>query len=162
MSDPKKSVAVTMLASLGAQAATFPVHLDLQRLDGEMVRVTVTCKTYGKKAWAKMRREHMEFVQAEEEAAEKAAQAAAAGATADGAGKRPIPRVDEILERGMHRDSLLLARIAQSWSLPDECDADGLERLEDEFGGALNKLLEGYERAVYQGQLGNSGPSRER
>lgn len=156
MSEAKKSVAVTMLASLGAQAATFPVHLDLQRLDGETVRVTVTCKTYGKRAWAKMRREHMEYVQAEEEAAEKAAQAAADGA------KRPIPRLDEILERGMHRDSVLLARVAQSWTLPEDCDAEGLAQLEDEFGGALNKLMDGYERAVYQGQLGNSGPSRER
>lgn len=156
MSEAKKSVAVTMLASLGAQAATFPVHLDLQKLDGEMVRVTVTCKTYGKRAWAKMRREHMEFVQAEEEAAEKAAQAAADGT------KRTIPRLDEILERGMHRDSVLLARVAHSWTLPEECDAEGLAQLEDEFGGALNKLMDAYERAIYQGQLGNSGPSRER
>lgn len=157
-----KSKPVTMLTSLGDQAAKFPVHLDLQRLDGEMVRVTITCKAFGKRAWSRMRSQHVDEVLAAEKAMAEAEQANLAPGADAPEGKPSAPRLEHLVERGIARDAGFFAGIADSWTLPEPCDAEGLENLEDNFGGALSQLLVAYERAVYHGQLGNSGPSRAR
>ncbi|BEP93229.1 hypothetical protein GmRootA79_16130 [Acidovorax sp. A79] len=156
----EKTKPVTMLDSLDGQSPIFPVHLDLQRLDGTMVRVTIQCKAMGKRAWSRMRREHIDAVQAAEAAF--AEQELANSVPTLDAPRPSVPPLDQMVDRGITRDAAFLANIADSWSLPQACDAEGLERLEDKFGGALGKLLNAYELAVYQGQLGNSAPLRAR
>lgn len=167
MSDPKTKP-VTELKALDDQVPVFPVPLDLQRLDGVQVRVTINCKVFGKRAWARMRREHVDAVMAEEVEIDRqerlVREAAQQAAAAEGApAPRPaMPRLDEILERGVRRDADFFASVAVGWSLPGPCDAEALAELDDRFGNALAKLLDAYEAAVYQGQLGNSAPSRAR
>lgn len=157
-----KSKPVTMLTSLRDQAAKFPVHLELQRLDGEMVRVTITCKAHGKRAWSRLRSQHVDAILAAEKAMAEAEQANLAPGADASAAKPSAPRLEDLVDRGITRDAEFFAGIVDSWTLPEPCDAEGLENLEDNFGGALSQLLVAYERAVYHGQLGNSGPSRAR
>lgn len=159
---------VTELQALDGQVLEFPVPLDLQRFDGVTVRVTIHCKVFGKRAWSRMRREHVDAVMAEEVAIERrereAREAALKAAEAEGvaAPKPPMPRLDEILERGVRRDAEFFAEVATRWSLPEPCNADTLAELDDRFANALTLLMEAYERTIYQGQLGNSAPSRAR
>lgn len=162
MSAPKTKAA-TELQSLNGQVPIFPVPLDLQRFDGETVRVTIHCKAFPKRVWARMRREHVDAVLAEERELQAADKAAAEAAAAEGEAAKPgMPRLDELMDRGVQRDGVFFAQVAQSWSLPEPCDAEGLMTLDDNFGDALTRLLEAYERAIYQGQLGNFAPSRGR
>ena len=66
--------------------------------------------------------------------------------------RRPL---DELVAEGIERDADLVAKVLAGWSLPEPCNAAALADLEDNFGGALGKFLDKYERAVYAGQLGN-------
>lgn len=162
MSEPKTKP-VTELKTIEGQVPEFPVPLDLQRFDGEIVRVTVRCKVFGKRAWSRMRREHVDAVLAEEQELAKAEQEAKTAAAAAGEpAKRAVPHLDEILERGMRRDGEFFAQVATGWSLPEPCNADTLADLDDRFANALALLLEAYERTIYQGQLGNFAPLRAR
>lgn len=144
----------TELQSTSGQAVTFPVTLELERLDGQFVLITFTCKFKGKRAWSKERREYTDALRAA--ATEAMASAVAAGAVQPEPAAKPVARtLDVMVAEGIDRDAALVAKVVTSWSLPQPCDADGLADLEDNFGGALNKFLDKYERAIYQGQLGN-------
>ena len=151
--DKAKSKPATELKSTNGQAVTFPVTLELDRLDGERVQITFQCKFKGKRAWSKERREYTDALRA-------AAQAAVAGGDADAEAPEPQPApakrgLDDLVAEGIERDAALVAKVLAGWSLPEPCNADTLADLEDNFGGALGKFLDKYERAIYAGQLGN-------
>ena len=153
--DKAKSKPATELKSTNGQAVTFPVTLELDRLDGERVQITFQCKFKGKRAWSKERREYLDSLRAiDAEAAADAAKGAEASPPQPG---RPLTArpLDELVADGIERDAALVAKVVNGWSLPEECNADSLADLDDNFGGALRKLLDKYERAIYQGLLGN-------
>ena len=62
--DKAKSKPATELKSTNGQAVTFPVTLELDRLDGERVQITFQCKFKGKRAWSKERREYTDALRA--------------------------------------------------------------------------------------------------
>ena len=147
--DKAKSKPATELKSTNGQAVTFPVKLELDRLDGERVQITFQCKFKGKRAWSKERREYLDALRAID---------AAADAVDESAETRPPQRrrpLDELVAEGIERDAEMVAKVVTGWSLPEECNADSLADLDDNFGGALRKFLDKYERAIYQGLLGN-------
>ena len=151
--DKAKSKPATELKSTNGQAVTFPVTLELDRLDGERVQITFQCKFKGKRAWSKERREYLDALRAIDAAAD-----AAADVVDESAEARPPQRrrpLDELVAEGIERDAEMVAKVVTGWSLPEECNADSLADLDDNFGGALRKFLDKYERAVYAGQLGN-------
>lgn len=151
--DKAKSKPATELKSTNGQAVTFPVKLELERLDGERVQITFQCKFKGKRAWSKERREYLDALRAIDAAAD-----AAADAVDESAEARPPQRrrpLDELVAEGIERDAEMVAKVVTGWSLPEECNADSLADLDDNFGGALRKFLDKYERAIYQGLLGN-------
>ena len=82
--DKAKSKPATELKSTNGQAVTFPVTLELDRLDGERVQITFQCKFKGKRAWSKERREYTDALRA-------AAQAAVATGDADAEAPEPQP-----------------------------------------------------------------------
>lgn len=142
------------LKSTSGQAVTFDVPLELTRLDGELVTLTMTCRFKTKREWSKVRRAYADELRA-------LSQSAVADATSEGAA--PVLRtIDMLVEEGINRDAALVHQVIAGWSLPQECTVEALADLEDHFSGALNMFLEKYERAVYQGELGNSKPSRVR
>lgn len=147
--DKATSKPVTELKSTNGQAVTFPVKLELERLDGERVQITFQCKFKGKRAWSKERREYLDALRAIDDAADAVDESAEA---------RPPQRrrpLDELVAEGIERDAEMVAKVVTGWSLPEECNADSLADLDDNFGGALRKFLDKYERAIYQGLLGN-------
>lgn len=151
MTDTKapKSVQPTKLKTLAAgQPATFPMPVQLQCLDGTPVELTLTMQVHGKRSWSKLKDAFYEGLR--KEAAERIS-AAEAGANDAGDTGGLEPRVS----RSIANDARLVAQIAKGWDLEDPFTIAALEELEDRFGGALTDIVSRYDRAIYQGQLGN-------
>ena len=136
-----KSKALTLLKSLDGQAVTFKIPLELQCLDGSRSKVVFTCKAYGKRAWAKAQQRHIDALRARRDEKDEEAEDAA--------------RVDDMVDGAITENAKLVLEFATGWNLSDEFTQENLEELEDRFGGALAQLASAYDKAVYQGQLGN-------
>jgi hypothetical protein len=145
----------TDLQSTNGQAVTFPVVLELERLDGQPVQITFTCKFKGKRAWSKERREYSDQLRAIATEALALPGEADAGEANQPAAKPAVRTLDAMVAEGIDRDAALVAKVVTGWSLPQPCDVEALADLEDNFGTALGKFIEKYERAIYQGVLGN-------
>lgn len=139
-----KSKPLTLLKSLDGQAVTFDVPVELQRLDGSRAKIVFHCQAFGKRAWAQAQQRHMDALRAREEALD-----------ADGGDEAAPKRLDEQVDAAIVENAKLVREFATGWSLSDPFTQENLEDLEDRFGGTLAQLAAAYDRAVYQGQLGN-------
>lgn len=161
----EKSVQPTKLKTLAkGQAASFPLTILLQRLDGPQVELTVTFAAHGKRAWSKIKDEFYGRLRAEAAARVVAADTPAiAPEDLDSSPVQvePITDVDDPytlaarVGKAIANDAHLVLQIAKGWDLEDPFTAENLENLEDQFGGALTSIVNAYDRAIYQGQLGN-------
>lgn len=140
----EKSKPLTVLKSLAGQAVSFPIEIELQRLDGSAVGITFTCQAHGKRSWSKAKQRHIDGLFAQAEAKEGDEDAAKA-----------VARIDDAVDMSITSVAALVMDFVTGWSLTDEFNRANLEELEDRFGGTLDKLIKAYDKAVYQGQLGN-------
>lgn len=147
----EKSKKLVVLQSATDQAPTFPMDVVLTKLDGTKVLLELTCKAMGKKAWAAIRRQHMEDLTAR---AEKLRSSDVEGAAVS----RPL---DQVVAEAVASDASLVMQFVTDWSLKVPLTAQAMEELEDSYGGAMNLIVSKYEGAVYHGQLGNSARLRE-
>ena len=161
----EKSIQPIKLKTLAkGQAASFPLTIKLQRLDGPQVELKVTFAAHGKRAWSKIKDEFYGRLRAEAAARVAAADTPAidpddladAPATAEA-----ITEADDAhtlagrVSKAIANDAKLVLQIAKGWDLEDPFTTESLEDLEDQFGGALTAMVSAYDRAIYQGQLGN-------
>ena len=161
----EKSIQPIKLKTLAkGQAASFPLTIPLQRLDGVPLQLTVTFAAHGKRAWSKIKDEF--YAQLRADAAARVAAEDTPAVTIehlDGT----TETVDAITEaddthtlagrvgKAIANDAQLVLQIAKGWDLEDPFTTESLEDLEDQFGGALTAMVNAYDRAIYQGQLGN-------
>lgn len=143
----EKSKPLVQLKSLAGQAVSFPIELPLQRLDGSTVAIVFTCQAHGKLAWSKAKQRHIDSLMAI--AKDKQAEAD------DNDGAAPPIRVDEAVAQAISANAALVMEFVTGWSLTDDFNLTNLEDLEDRFGSTLEQLIKAYDKAVYQGQLGN-------
>lgn len=149
-----KSVQPTKLKTLAAgQPASFPMVVQLKRLDGELVELTLTMKAHGKRAWSKIKDAFYDDLRKDAVARIEAADGAATDAAAPG--QDDTNGLEPRVSRSIANDARLVAQIAKGWDLEDAFAVEALEDLEDRFGGALTDIVNQYDRAIYQGQLGN-------
>ena len=146
------------------QAASFPLTIPLQRLDGVPLELTVTFAAHGKRAWSKIKDEFYGRLRAEAAARVTAAETPAItiehlDGTTEAVGA--ITEADDAhtlagrVSKAIANDVNLVLQIAKGWDLEDPFTTESLEDLEDQFGGALTAMVSAYDRAIYQGQLGN-------
>jgi transcriptional regulator with XRE-family HTH domain len=64
-------------------------------------------------------------------------------------------RLHEAVARAITANASLAMEFVTGWSLTDDFNLANLEDLEDRFGDTLDRLIKAYDKAVYQGQLGN-------
>lgn len=138
---------------LGSQAIEFPLTVTVPKLDGTESVLTFTCRAMRKTQWAKVRDDHHAAV------LQSIKDRAAAAATEPAKTAEAAPRIEDGLQamvsQGLKTDADLVLQFAVDWDLNDPLETVTLQDLEDEFGGTLNKVINGYEAAVYQGRLGN-------
>jgi hypothetical protein len=144
-----KSKSLTLLKSLDGQAVSFPIELALKRLDGSTVKVTITCEAHGKRAWSKIKQRHIDALLARAKAHQEQQD------QADDDSPANVRRLEEAIEEAIVLESRLVQEFATGWSLSDDFTLENLQELEDRFGNALDQLIKAYDKAVYQGQLGN-------
>lgn len=140
----EKAKQLTQLKSLGGQAVTFPLPIPLQRLDGTTVEVIFTCQSQGKRAWSLAKQRHIDAIVADTDSIKAAADATG----------QPL-RLHEAVARAITANASLAMEFVTGWSLTDDFNLANLEDLEDRFGDTLDRLIKAYDKAVYQGQLGN-------
>lgn len=74
--------------------------------------------------------------------------------------ERAMERITERgIEAGVRKnladDAALILNFATGWDLEDDFTADSLADMEDQFSGFLGAALNAYDRAIYQGRVGN-------
>lgn len=173
-----KSIPVTQLKRLGSQAPEFDLPVTISKLDGVAVQITLRCKALRKSAWAKIRddrqRELLERMNKPADSggpatgappadvSEPAGQGEKPDASQEPAGTlRPMLEAlassgyEATVTKGLRGDADLVLAFAIGWDLEDEFGLDGLVNLEDEFGGAIRAITTSYDKAIFQGLLGN-------
>ncbi|KQR62659.1 phage tail assembly chaperone [Acidovorax sp. Leaf160] len=157
----EKTVPVTVLTTLGDQVPTFEMPITLKKLDGSDVQFKVTCKALRKTEWAGHRdarqRALFEGMQA---ANKKAEELTAAGGDAPSYIETAIANIETYgaeagIREGITLDAALILQFAEGWSLTEPLTAKTLELMEDKFGGSLGNIIGAYDKAIYQGRLGN-------
>lgn len=169
----KKTVAVTILQRLGSQVPEFDLSVTISKLDGTPVQLRFRCKALKKTDWAKVKDDHQrEAIKAMSEMQVPDEQDAP---KAKGKKVADKPKIDEqpagleaeieaiLVERGylatvnkgLRGDAAAVVKFAIGWELEDAFNVQNVAALEDEFGGALRATLEAYDRAIFQGRLGN-------
>ncbi|CAN7521390.1 phage tail assembly chaperone [Acidovorax sp. LjRoot74] len=154
---PKVVQPVKLKSLKGGQASEFPLTIPVQRLDGVVMELSITFHAFGKKAWTTIKDEFHEKLRADAAARAAALVAPAGDAQAvDAAPAEPEPiKLAPRVSKGIENDASLVLQIAKGWDLEDEFNAENLQDLEDRFGGALTAIVNAYDKAIYQGQLGN-------
>jgi len=145
--DKQKSIPAVTLKSLGSIAPTFDMPVEVPVRGSEPATINLTCKALGKLAWARIR-------DAANASADERSEARIEAASKEG--ERARIKVAEIVEEGLQADSATVLEFATGWDLEDPLNAENLQRLEDQCGGALRAIVEAYEMAIYQSRLGNS------
>lgn len=169
--DKTKTVPVTKLKRLGSQPPEFTLPASVRKLNGATVQINLQCKALRKTEWADARdarqRATLEALIPETEQSDTTADAIP-DVTADAPEAAPAKTgIDAALEsivkkgyaanvrNGLRDDVDLVLVFAIGWDLEDEFSGDTLMDLEDEFGGALREILNSYDKAIFQGRLGN-------
>jgi len=177
MAEKVKSIPAIVIKRLGSQAPKFTLAVPITLLDGTLAQVNLDCKALRKTEWAKLRDDvYRNSLQSAQAALEPAKEEPAADAKpAKGKKAAPAPAaepaapsfiqeaMDRIAERGMEagvrdglkNDTKLIMQFAEGWDLEDEFTEANLQALEDEFGGTMVAAVQAYDRAIYQGRLGN-------
>ncbi|RYF07346.1 MAG: hypothetical protein EOO31_06800 [Comamonadaceae bacterium] len=154
-----KTVPVTVLKTLGGQAPSFDLPVSIKKLDGTKVELKIKAKALRKTEWAKCRDERQRAVFEGLQAANKTIQAAAEGETPTyletAIANLETHGAEASVREGIALDAQMVLKFADGWSLDEPLTAEGLELLEDSFGGSLNEIIGSYDRAIYQGRLGN-------
>jgi hypothetical protein len=170
----EKTIPVTVLKRLGAQAPEFDLPVTFKRLDGAEVQVKLHCKALRKTEWAKAKDDRqVEYLRSIYEpvlAASSAAQTTQSEASEDQA---PAPQADPAAalaaaleaqrtqgqETGVRKvladDVDLVMAFAVGWELEDDFTTGNLQALGDEFGGAIKAILDAYDAAIFHGRMGN-------
>lgn len=148
---PKTVQPIKLKSLADGQAVTFPLTLQLKRLDGALLELTLTMKAHGKRAWSAIKDKFYADLRADA----AARTAAEEGKDADAAELDETATLASRVGRSIENDARLVLQIAKGWDVDDEFTAESLEELEDRFGGALGEIVTRYDRAIYQGQLGN-------
>lgn len=161
----EKSIQPIKLKTLAkGQAASFPLTIPLQRLDGVPLELTVTFAAHGKRAWSKIKDDFYGRLRAEAAARVAAADTPAIDPDDLAAATATVEAITESddahtlagrVSKAIANDVNLVLQIAKGWDLEDPFTTESLEDLEDQFGGALTAMVSAYDRAIYQGQLGN-------
>ena len=133
MTENVKSIPVTSLKSLGGRAPVFDLPVHLRPLDGEAFTLAFQAKALRKSEWA---------------AARDASETKSAGGA-----KRST--YADIVAGGMQEAAELVLKCASGWGLEDEFNAGNLITLEDQCPGSFVAILTAYDRAIFQGRLGN-------
>lgn len=154
---PKVVQPVKLKSLKDGQAAEFSLPITVQRLDGVPLELIITFHAFGKRAWTKIKDEFHAKLRADAAARAAALAAPAADAqAADAALAEPEPiKLEPRVSKGIENDASLVLQIAKGWDLEDVFNAESLQDLEDRFGGALTAIVNAYDKAIYQGQLGN-------
>lgn len=148
---PKTVQPIKLKSLADGQAVTFPLTLQLKRLDGALLELTLTMQAHGKRAWSAIKDKFYADLRADA----AARTAAEEGKDADAAELDETATLASRVGRSIENDARLVLQIAKGWDVDDEFTAEALEELEDRFGGALGEIVTRYDRAIYQGQLGN-------
>lgn len=174
MSEKNQTLAVTIIKRLGGQAPSFELPVTFGAKDGGTLQLTLTCKALKKTEWAaakdKRQRELLENLYKADPALQEAVEAPkgkkATKAKTDEAEaeKTPLQTALETLEKrgmsaavreGMGHDAALVMEFATGWELEDVFNLASITELENEYGGAINAIVSAYDKAVFQGRLGN-------
>lgn len=148
MSTPKTKPAVQLV--LGSQAITFPLKVTVTKLDGTDAVFTITCKAMRKTQWSQARDDYHASLMQD-------IKSTVASVTPEEGEAAPEQnnRLHTMVSRGLQTDADLVLQFATAWDLADPLKAANLQALEDEFGGTLRQIINGFEAAIYQGRLGN-------
>jgi hypothetical protein len=170
----------------GGQSPTFPLPVDFKLLDGTPAQITLQCKAHKKTEWAAIRdesqRETVRMIFNPEGLAElglagelvpdaappgddlvdtAAPQPAASAAPALDPLEMALSAIDTNgvlgkVNKALKQDAGLVLKFATGWDLEDAFTLEKIGEAENTFGGFIGNALTAYERAVYQGRLGNS------
>lgn len=177
MSEKNQTLAVTVIKRLGGQAPSFDLPVTFGGKDGGTLQLTLTCKALKKTEWAaakdKRQRELLENLYKADPAlqeavaepkSKKATKATKAKTEEAAAEKTPLQTALETLEKrgvsaalreGMGSDAALVMEFATGWELEDVFNLASVTELENEYGGAITAILSAYDKAIFQGRLGN-------
>lgn len=65
------------------------------------------------------------------------------------------PKWSELVGRSIESDSGFIMKLADGWDLDDDFTQENVMKLIDNFGGAAQKIVDGYQAAIIEGRLGN-------
>ncbi len=128
---------------LGKRPEHFNLAITIGLLDGSTAVINLKAKT----------RSRTEFSALQDEVVESARNRAEA-AKADAQGDKGI-KWSELVGRSIESDAAFILKLADGWDLEDDFTKDNVMRLIDDFGGAAQKIVDGYQAAVMEGRLGN-------
>jgi hypothetical protein len=134
----------TRLNNLLGQAATFPLDVEITKLDGSTALVNIIFKAHGKRAWSAIKDAHDNLIPTVD---------ADTPVLEDAPAKRLT--LADITDKGIRTDVAMILKIASGWDLEEPFDVESLVNMEDTFGGSSRAIVTAYDRAIYQGQLGN-------
>lgn len=147
--DTKTKPAVKLV--LGSQAPTFPMTVEIPRLDGTKAAIVFTCKAMRK----------TELAKAKDQLQQASFQAATERAESRPDAAQDLHKYFEthgtatVVQQGLEADSNFILSFATGWDVADPLNAENLQLLEDECGGSFRRIVEAYDAAIFHGRLGN-------
>lgn len=153
--DKPKSIPASSLKTLGDQVPTFELPVAFKRLDGSEFSITFHAKGMRKTEWAAVKDAFRKNI-ADVEAAKTGAEGDAPATEAEAPAPAAEFSLAKVVGEGLARSADLVTEFATGWELTDPFGVETLADLEDRFGGSLNRIVEAYDAATFQGRLGNS------
>ncbi|MFT3815438.1 MAG: phage tail assembly chaperone [Acidovorax sp.] len=151
--DKQKSIPAASIQLLGAQPAEFDLPITLEKLDGETLEFAIRAKTMRKSQWAAIRDERqraiLQSVKTPDDEDTATPFIDKALALLDTRGEAAMSK------EAAARDAAAVLHFAVSWPAEQPLNAGTLIDLEDELPGSLETIIAAYNRAIYQGRLGN-------
>lgn len=128
---------------LGKRPEHFNLPVTINLLEGGTATINLKAKT----------RSRTEFSALQDEVAE-AARGRVEAAKADTEGDK-TPKWSDLVGRSIDADAGFIVKLADGWDLDDDFTKENVMQLIDTFGGAAQKIVDGYQAAIVEGRLGN-------